>query len=175
MVVVEADESPRELAGASIARSLGRTVAALPGRVTSPASRGTNALLMAGARLIRGPQDVLELLSAGPRSASISQHDTVERLDPRLAKIFESVGAGSDTPGKLVGAADDAGEVLLALSELELLGLLARGDGGRYVPRVSLTIGSKGPRGLRGTERDSINPLDRYLGESARGGNREKR
>jgi DNA processing protein len=139
MVVVEADECPRELAGASIARSLGRTVAAVPGRVTSPGARGTNALLMAGARLVRGAQDVLELLSAGSRSASISEHDVLERLDPRLAKILESVGAGSDTPGKLAGAADDAGEVLLALSELELLGLLTRGDGGRYVPRGSLT------------------------------------
>jgi DNA processing protein len=139
MVVVEADESRRDLAGASIARSLGRTVAAVPGRVTSSGSRGTNALLMAGARLVRGPQDVLELLSAGSRSASISEHEALDRLDPRLADILESVGAGSDTPGKLIGSADDAGEVLLALSELELLGLLTRGDGGRYVPRGSLS------------------------------------
>jgi predicted Rossmann fold nucleotide-binding protein DprA/Smf involved in DNA uptake len=94
---------------------------------------------MEGARLVRGAQDVLELLSAGPRSGSISEHEALRRLDPRLAGILESVGAGSDTPGKLIGSADDAGEVLLALSELELLGLLTRGDGGRYVPRGSLS------------------------------------
>jgi DNA processing protein len=92
MVVVEADESPRELAGASIARSLGRTVAAVPGRVTSPVSRGTNALLMAGARLVRGAQDVLELLSAGlavgfdhrTRSAGVSRPEA--RGDSRVRR-----------------------------------------------------------------------------------------
>ena len=48
------------------------------------------------------------------------------------------MGAGRDTPGKLTADAEDPGETLLALAELELLGLLGRGDGGRYVPRESL-------------------------------------
>ena len=54
--------------------------------------------------------------------------------------MLEQVGAGRDTPDKLAGGDGDAGEVLMALSELELLGLLARGDGGRYVPRDALTV-----------------------------------
>jgi DNA processing protein len=141
IVVVEADESPRELAGAAIARSLGRTVAAVPGRVTSTGSRGTNALLIGGARLVRGPQDVLELLNPS-WSASTAEHAALERLEPRLAGILEDVGSGKDTPEKLSGTADDAGEVLLALSELELRGLLTRGDGGRYVPRGSPWVSS---------------------------------
>ena len=40
---------------------------------------------------------------------------------------------------RLIGPDEDLGDVLLALSELELMGLLARGDGGRYVPRGPLT------------------------------------
>jgi hypothetical protein len=52
--------------------------------------------------------------------------------------VLERVGAGADTPGKLAGEQADVGEVLRALSELELLGLLSRGDGGRYVVRVSV-------------------------------------
>jgi DNA processing protein len=139
VVVVEADESPRELAAASIARTLGRTVAAVPGRVTSPGSRGTSALLMGGARLVRGAQDVLELLD-GSGADSIGEHAALGRLEPRLAEILEGVGAGRDTPEKLIGATDDAGEVLLGLSELELIGLLTRGDGGRYVPRGPLSV-----------------------------------
>jgi DNA processing protein len=140
MVVVEADESPRELAGASIARTLGRTVAAVPGRVTSRGSRGTNALLMGGAGLVRGVQDVLELLDGGSWTASVGQPEVRERLGQRLAEVLEGVGAGRDTPGKLIGAASDASEVLLALSELELMGLLTRGDGGRYIPRGSADV-----------------------------------
>ncbi|HEY5342370.1 MAG TPA: DNA-processing protein DprA [Solirubrobacteraceae bacterium] len=144
-IVVEADDDPRELQGARIARALGRTVAAVPGRVTSPVSRGTHALLMDGAPLVRGPGDVLELLytddpSRDPRHAkesTIAASKTVA-LEPRLQATLERVGAGQDTPAKLTAASADAGNALLALGELELMGLLARGDGGRYLPRESL-------------------------------------
>jgi DNA processing protein len=150
-VVVEADEDPAELQGARIARALSRTVAAVPGRVTSPVSRGTHALLMDGAALVRGPGDALELLYAegtprdlydARRSTGAGQNTTAgsrtTALVPRLQATLEQVGAGLDTPAKLAAASADAGEALLALGELELMGLLTRGDGGRYVPRESL-------------------------------------
>ncbi len=152
-IVVEAGDGERELIGARAARALGQTVAALPGRVTSPVSRGTNALLMAGAPLVRDPRDVLDLLYGvgggggvsgvgARRSGAARAHraavSELARLDPRLRATLEQVGAGRDTPGKLTADAKDPGETLLALAELELIGLLGRGDGGRYVPRESL-------------------------------------
>jgi DNA processing protein len=139
-VVVEAEDSPRELAAARIARALGRPVAAVPGRVTSPLSGGTHTLLLQGARLIRGAADVLDLLY-GARRAARAQEAAASPwagLTPRLKATLEKVGAGMDTPGKLIGEHDDRGELLLALSELELMGLLARGHGGRYLPRDPL-------------------------------------
>ena len=60
------------------------------------------------------------------------------RLQPRLRRVLAQVGAGSDTAEKLVAEGSRLDEVLLALSELELLGFLARGDGARYVPREQL-------------------------------------
>jgi DNA processing protein len=149
-IVVEADENPEDLLGAGVARALGRDVAAVPGRVTSPASRGTHALLMAGAALVRGPADALELLYKDnplgePDSANGHRASLEPKLEPRLQQTLKQVGAGKDTPTKLTGASGDAGEILLALSELELMGLLARGDGGRYVPRASLGSASESP------------------------------
>ncbi|HEY3865431.1 MAG TPA: DNA-processing protein DprA [Solirubrobacteraceae bacterium] len=145
VVVVEADDRPGELFGAGVAQALGRTVAAVPGRVTSPVSRGTHALLMDGAPLVRGPRDVLELLytddpSRGPRGAKESTIAASRRtaLEPRLQATLERVGAGQDTAAKLTATSANPGETLLALGELELMGLLARGDGGHYVPRESL-------------------------------------
>ncbi len=157
-VVVEADETQEDLFAAQLARVLARTVAAIPGRVTSPRSRGSHALLMSGAELVRGPSDVLELLyrlDAAPapggsrpvRGGSVPAHggstspaDAVggrlRGLAPRLRATLERVGGGCDTPEKLTRTGADACEVLLALSELELMGLLVRGDGGRYVPAV---------------------------------------
>jgi DNA processing protein len=156
-VVVEAEASAGDLAPARIALALGRTVAAIPGRVTSPLSRGTHALLLDGARLVRGPRDVLELLYAlgaprtgagagvqartgahphavagGARRERVNPHTT---LAPELRRTLAHVGAGRDTPDKLARAGLDGSRLLLALSELELMGLLARGDGARYVPR----------------------------------------
>lgn len=139
-VVVEADSAPGELAAAHHARALGRTVAAIPGRVTSPLSRGTTELLMDGASLVRGARDVLDLLYAPDATqpcdqqsgtvGAVAQND----LRPDLRAVLERVGAGCDTPDRLTRAGMALSAALLALSELELRGLLVRGDGGRYLP-----------------------------------------
>lgn len=145
-VVVEARETAEDLAPARIARALGRQVAAIPGRVTSPLSCGTNVLLMEGANLVRGAADVLELLclDAQQPQAQVQAHPRVRKQSwseqdhtpaPRLQRILERVGMGADTPQKLAKAGVDTAEAMLALSELELMGLLGRGHGGRYVPR----------------------------------------
>ncbi|HTC73444.1 MAG TPA: DNA-processing protein DprA [Solirubrobacteraceae bacterium] len=139
-VVVEADAGPGELAAARHARALGRTVAAIPGRVTSPLSRGTNELLMDGASLVRGARDVLDLLYAPDATQPCDQQSgtvgAVSRDDlrPDLRAVLERVGAGCDTPDGLTRTGMELSAALLALSELELRGLLVRGDGGRYLP-----------------------------------------
>ncbi len=143
-IVVEAEDSWRELACASAARTLGRTVAAVPGRLTSRASSGTHTLLREGATLVRSPSDVLDLLYGADRPADVAD-DALRRLPARLRDVLEQVGAGADTPEKLIGGGGEPGELLQTLSELELLGLLGRGHGGRYVPRG----GALGGRALR--------------------------
>jgi DNA processing protein len=136
VVVVESACSPRALLVANRARSLGGTVAAVPGPVTSPASAGPHALLGAGATLVRGAEDVLELLAGvGQQRAGAPWH-TSASLPAPLAGTLERVAGGADTAARLCAGAVRPDEVLLALSELELLGLLGRGRGGRYVARA---------------------------------------
>jgi len=147
LVVVEAQESPRDLALCGVARARGRTVAAVPGRVTSPLSAGSHRLLLDGASLVRGPGDVLELLSAASGSDAGAGCDRAgpgaagralppDRLDRRLRSVLEAVGAGDGTPEEVSRGGVSAGQALLALSELELLGMVVRGAGGRYLPRL---------------------------------------
>lgn len=141
-VVVEATDAERELATARRAQELGRTLAAVPGRVTSPLSSGTNALLMEGAAMVRGPRDVLELLyPLSVPTPSMSVQATELRLTARLRTMLERVGAGCDTPEKLTSEGVGLEDALLALTELELMGLLGRGDGGRYVARGAFPPG----------------------------------
>jgi DNA processing protein len=135
-LVVEAADSPRELAPARLAHALGRVVAAVPGRVTSALSAGTNALLAGGASLVGEPADALELLCAGRDPTRPAGPREPAGLEPRLQRLLDQVSAGRDTPDKLARDGQGESAVLPALSELELAGLLARGDGGRYVPRA---------------------------------------
>ncbi len=137
VLCVESDEGANALAGALHARALGRIVAAVPGRVSSRASRGPHALLRDGARLVTCTGDVLDLLCDADRQLGAREargrEPAYDGLDPVLREVLLRVGAGEDTPGRLLGAREDAGELLRALGELELMGLLRRGDGGRYV------------------------------------------
>jgi DNA processing protein len=136
VIVVEAEEQPGALAPARLAEVLGRTVAAVPGRVSSPVSEGPHALLARGAHLVRGPQDALDALyGVGVRQAPAQKI----RLEPRLREVLEQVGGGRDTLAKLTaaGGGREREQTLVALAELELSGALVRGDGGRYMPRGS--------------------------------------
>jgi predicted Rossmann fold nucleotide-binding protein DprA/Smf involved in DNA uptake len=117
----------------------------VPGRITSPVSTGTNALLARGAVVVRGPEDALELVSGSAADRAAVDRGAVNGsaeqpargvrapLPPRLRDVLERVGAGCDTPERLRCEGSDVQSLLRALSELELLGLLVRGDGGRYL------------------------------------------
>jgi DNA processing protein len=138
-VVVEASERSGSLITAGQAADLGREVAAVPGLVTAPLAAGTNALIADGAQLVRGPQDLLELLFGAAAAATLltsSERDAAraDALQPDLRALLERVGAGCDTAAALAGGGADVDAVLAGLAQLELRGLVRRGPGGRYTP-----------------------------------------
>jgi DNA processing protein len=137
VIVVEAEQRPSELACAQVALRLGRPLAAIPGRVSSSTSEGTNSLLLGGAQLVRGSQDALDLLYGvgtrhPPRTAEPSP-----AIEPNLQAVLDQVGRGVDTVAKLTSPDLASQDVAQALIGLELQGLLVRGDGGRYLPSAS--------------------------------------
>ncbi len=62
-IVIEAASRSGALITADMAMENGREVMAIPGKIDSPLSRGTNRLLKQGARLIENIDDVMEALS----------------------------------------------------------------------------------------------------------------
>jgi DNA processing protein len=129
-VVVEADGGSGALTTAGFARELGRTVGAVPGRVTTPQATGTNGLLADGAQIVRGAQDVLDgLYGIGARTAAVEHRP---ELTAEAREVFRAVAAGSDTAEALAGAAIAPGRALAALAWLELSGYLRRQPGGRF-------------------------------------------
>lgn len=139
-LVVEAAERSGSLITADFAHQLGREVAAVPGRASSPRCRGTNLLLRDGAHLVMEPADVLEGLlpvhgaRAGARAAIAPPPPTL--VPEHLRAVRDAVADGRGTPGAIARDPEELLGVLAALSELELLGEIRRGPGGRYVVAV---------------------------------------
>jgi DNA processing protein len=134
-IVVEGRTASGSLVTAHAARAIGRPVGAVPGNVTNELAAGPNALLADGARVIRDPQDVLDMLfGAGVRGAPA---DLRPAPSERQARVLEAIATGHDTAAALASAQSrdalglSGGELLKVLIELELAGHVRRGAGGR--------------------------------------------
>jgi len=129
-VVVEAGERSGALLTAAFATGVGRPIGAVPGRVTSSLATGPNRLLAAGARLVGGPQDVLDELfgAGGPTALTPEKPD----LGPEPRRLLDAIAASDDTAMALsrAGLANERG--LGALAALELAGYVRRGAGGSF-------------------------------------------
>ena len=124
-MVVEARERSGALITADFALEEGREVFAVPGEITSALSAGTNALLKLGAAPLTKVEDVLEALSIERASS-----DQTPEVSPDAARVLASVRDGAAGPDEVAARAGlDAGATSVALTELELAGLVAAAEG----------------------------------------------
>lgn len=84
VVVVEAAKNSGALITANFAAEQGRTVFAIPGKVSSTTSAGTNALIKDGACLIQSADDILEELSI--KEIAPASGEGREAIDERIAR-----------------------------------------------------------------------------------------
>ena len=133
-VVVEAAKRSGSLITAGFAGDLGRDVCAVPGRVTSRIAAGANQLLVDGAHLVRGPEDVLDLLfGAGGWDGPAQPHEQAEsKLERPLRSVLRAVENGDSVDEAARRARLSASELRAALGRLELLGLIRRDGLGAY-------------------------------------------
>jgi len=132
VVVVEATERSGSLTTADFGAELGRTVAAVPGRVNCALAEGVNGLIRDGAVLVRGVDDVLEALAdvTGGRYEIAAR--AVPELEEGLGRLLREIGDGHSTLPMLADRGIAARDVMTGLGELEARGLVRRGFGGRY-------------------------------------------
>lgn len=129
-IVVEAGHRSGALHTSRDALDLGRSVAGVPGPIDSPQSAGVNELLRDGAQVITCIDDALSL--AGLSAPAQPDPPT----EPSEAAIWSALAAGPsdlDTLGAATGLA--ATSSLVALTALELRGLIAFGPDGRVARR----------------------------------------
>jgi len=143
VVVVEAAERSGSLITADIGITLGRDIAAVPGSPASWRCAGTNQLLREGATFVRDAVDVLDSLAhtehadlAEARAAGPSARRTAPPvpagLPARLQSLLRAIDGGAEPVTAHARTPEEARAVLGDLTELELLGLVGRGPGGRY-------------------------------------------
>ena len=133
-VVVEAADPSGSLITSDFARDLGRSVAAVPGHVTSRVARGTNGLLRDGAVPITGPRDVLdELFGAGARPLPPpDESPALEPGEPLLRAVLHAAEQHTLVAAIAADVGTTVGRARAALGRLESEGYLVRRDLGGW-------------------------------------------
>lgn len=144
-VVVEAAVNSGALITADCALEQGRSVLAVPGPITSPTSAGCNKLIQQGAKPALCVADVLEELglsvsvapgpalgglTPGPRPVATPTPQRPDDLTPLQRTLWDSLATQPTHVDALVaGAKQEVAQVLTALTELELRGLVDQKPG----------------------------------------------
>ena len=126
-VVVEAAQPSGSLITSDFARDLGRSVAAVPGRVTSRFAHGTNALLRDGAVPITGTEDVLdELFGVDVRRPPDDARPSQLPDDPVLREVLDAAEQSDSIDAIAERTGRGAAEIRAALGRLEVDGHVVR-------------------------------------------------
>jgi len=144
VVVVEGAQYSGSLITARLAMESNREVCAVPGNVTQPTSFGPNHLIKQGAKLVTGWEDVVEELPTGIRAEllPVEQPDAAERASLFEASLSETERAlyallGPDEARHVDELVETSGlnssEVLAALFELEMKGIVRQMPGKQFV------------------------------------------
>jgi DNA processing protein len=134
VVVVEGAAGSGSMITAEFALEMGRDVLAVPGAVTSPLAAVPHQLLREGACLVRGAQDVLEVLGLEPVAPPLGDaagwaDDSLPSAERRA--LEEVTGSPVTVDAVAAGARMNVEEALSALVALELRGIV-REVAGRY-------------------------------------------
>lgn len=139
VLVVEAARKSGSLITANLAGEQGRIVFAIPGKIDSPYSQGTNQLIRDGAILTQCLEDILEqlgemgrMLAAEPTAQPAPPPPLpVDETEARILAVFDGEPLGID---QLASATRlPAHRVIAAMTMLTLKGLIAQQPGNVFI------------------------------------------
>lgn len=137
LLVVEASQKSGALISARFASEQGRQVFAIPGKVSSETSCGTNELIKDGARLVTTPREILEDLRFNFTFHEPSEPDSpavpadLEPQEAAVASFLSDEPMGLDDIAQATGLG--ASRLLAILTNLELKRAVRRLSGSMFV------------------------------------------
>ena len=149
LLVVEAAPNSGALISAKYAVEQGRGLFAVPGRVDSPASRGTNSLIREGATLVQDLGDILDDLGPvgqglQPPEEELDRPRVVPSLTFEEARLLECLERGAMAIDDLAAAAAmPAGQVASQMTMLVLKGVVEQKPGSIFVRKAWVAGPSK--------------------------------
>ncbi|MFQ3671527.1 MAG: DNA-processing protein DprA, partial [Verrucomicrobiia bacterium] len=135
VLVIEAGAGSGALITARMALEQGRTVFAVPGRISEPYARGCHQLIKEGAKLVEGVEDVLgEFEFLSPEMARGEPRPAVAALSESERKVFEVLGMEEVHIDVVIRKSGlPSGEVHSSLLRLEMRKLARQLPGRVYV------------------------------------------
>ena len=135
LLVVEAAQKSGSLITARMALEQNREVFAIPGSIYSPLSRGCNAMIKEGAKLVESPQDIIDELSQyKQRIISLRAEPEQSLLDLDQQTLLNLVMFNPTSIDDLVESASQSVDVITAqLLMLEIQGYVEATPGGCYI------------------------------------------
>jgi DNA processing protein len=122
-----------------MADSYGRTVMAVPGRITDTTSFGTNNLIRTGkARMVLTANDIIEdmgwVVKPKGEDQVVDVNEAVESLSPPQRAVLEAFNSAAtlDWPGLMGATGLTMGELSMVIMDLELMGIIRSLPGKRY-------------------------------------------
>ncbi len=133
ILVMEAGSKSGALITANYAAEQGKDVFAVPGKITSPTSKGSNLLIKQGAHPLLEAQDVLDLLNM----ELVEKQQVIRRslpINPREALLYNAVGDEPLHVDELSARTKlPIEEVTATLALMELKGMVRKTFGMKYV------------------------------------------
>lgn len=133
VLVIEAGNKSGALITANFALEQNREVFALPGNVTSRASAGTNRLIQQGAKLVTGPEDILEELNLTMAPQQMVVQMAVPESDEEAMLLKHMTREPSHVDELCRASGMNSATVSSTLAIMELKGMVQQVGGMRYV------------------------------------------